>query len=84
MSKYVISYDVSDSENNQETYVKVPSSLKNLGGYRVTKNVWLIESSKSSDELVGLIRNCIKKDDTILVVRISEEPKFYNQKKFED
>lgn len=84
MSKYVVSYDVDDAENHKDTYVKVGSFLKRLGGFRVTLNVWLIESDKSSDELISLIKNYIRVEDTIFAVKISEDPRFYNQKDFDD
>jgi len=84
MNKYVVSYDISESPERNETYIKLLRELPKMGGVRKLLNVWELESNLNTKDIFDKIKNIIdSEDNSLMVANLSENPKYYNLKKLD-
>ena len=74
MSSYIITYDLiqNNDENRSDDYTNLREVIKSYGTWaKVTESCYAIVSEKKSTEIRDHLKNHLKSDDRIFVVKTS-------------
>ncbi len=71
MSIYIISYDLNKPDQN---YTRLHQEIKRLGDWwHYLDSTWLVDSSLNSSQIWNQLKSAIDKNDSLLIVKITND-----------
>ena len=70
MSLWGLSYDLKNKPRSN--YSKIYRTLEQYEHTRLQKSIWLLTTTKSSDEIINDFRHCVDHDDRFAVFPIDQ------------
>ncbi|UUS61443.1 MULTISPECIES: CRISPR-associated protein Cas2 [unclassified Acinetobacter] len=70
MSQWCLSYDLKNKPRSN--YSKIYQTLGLYEHQRLQKSIWLLNTTKSSDEIMNDFRHCVDHDDRFAVFPIDQ------------
>ncbi|WP_180055543.1 MULTISPECIES: CRISPR-associated protein Cas2 [unclassified Acinetobacter] len=70
MSQWCLSYDLKNKPSSN--YSRIYQTLGQYEHTRLQQSIWLLNTTKSSDEIINDFRHCVDQDDRFAVFPIDQ------------
>lgn len=70
MSQWCLSYDLKNKSRSH--YSKIYQKLESYDCERLQQSIWLLQTSKSADEIVNDFRHCVDQNDRLAVFPVDQ------------